>query len=222
MLIFNLIFRKSGRFFSMKDFFEFFVKTYYNSNYISFHLRKIIEKINFRKVLGLQLTSTMFVAGVLVPQAHIISSAFATNQLSQTTLLAQNTTQVTFAWPLNTYQISQNYRFYHPAIDLTISLEDPVLAIADGAVETTVISNWGYGKHIIIRHDNGYLSLYAHLSKIFVKAGDRITQGFQIGTVGISGWSTGPHLHFEIRGPEGSLNPLEVLPSQETQAATKS
>lgn len=173
-------------------------------------------------MLGLQLASTVFVAGVIAPQAHIMSSAFATNQLNQTSLLAQNTTEVTFAWPLNSYQISQPYRFYHPAIDLTTSTEDPVMAIAGGVVETIIISNWGYGKHVIIRHDNGYISLYAHLSNILVKAGDRVNQGLKIGNVGTSGWSTGAHLHLEIRGPEGTVNPLEVLPSLETQNATKS
>lgn len=164
-------------------------------------------------MLGLQLASTMFVAGVIAPQADTIFLASATNQLNQASLLTQNITEITFAWPLNNYQISQYYRFYHPALDLTASAEEPVLAIGDGVVESTVVSNWGYGKHVIIKHDNGYFSLYAHLSKILVKAGDKITQGQIIGTVGSSGWSTGTHLHLEIRSSEGAVDPLEILPA---------
>lgn len=173
-------------------------------------------------MLGLQLASTLFVAGVIAPQAQVLSSFIETNKVDQTSLLADNTTRITFAWPLANYQISQFFRVYHPAVDLTAETGEPVMAIGDGVVETTIVSNWGYGNHVVIRHDNGYISLYAHLSAILVKAGDKVTQGTQIGTVGTSGWSTGSHLHLEIRGPEGRVNPLEVLPSKETQIATRS
>lgn len=186
------------------------------SNYISYKLRKLIEKIDIRKVIGVQLASTMFIAGIVVPQAQFFTSAVVTNSENETTLLAQNTqTEITFIWPVASYLISQGYRFYHPGIDLTATYDDPVLAIADGNVETVVSSNWGYGKHVIIKHDNGYYSLYAHLSNIVVNRGDKVTQGAVIGNVGTSGWSTGSHLHLEIHGPEGTMDPIEVLPSTE-------
>lgn len=191
------------------------------SNYLSYKLRKFVEKINIRKLIGVQLASTTFIAGIVIPQAHSFTSVLATNNQTETVLLAQNTqTEVTFIWPLSFYQISQGYRIYHPGIDLSTTYDDPVSAIADGKVEAIINSNWGYGKHIIIRHDNGYLSLYAHLSQIKVNQGDRVTQGMVIGNVGTSGWSTGSHLHLEIHGPEGTIDPIDVLPSLPTQNKT--
>ncbi len=198
----------------IQNFRKFFFGKYYHSNYLSFKLRKLIEKVNIRKIIGLQLASTIFVAGVVVPQADFISSKVYANGLNQKILVTQNTqTQITFKWPLTNYQISQQYRFCHPGLDLTTSYDDGVLAIADGTVEETTVLSWGYGRYIIIKHDNGYSSLYAHLSKILIQVGDHITQGQTIGTVGSSGWSTGTHLHIEIRSPEGTVNPLEVLPT---------
>ena len=197
----------------MIDLRKFFLGKYYHSNYLSYKIRKAIEKVNIRKALGLQLTMLMVIAGIIIPQINIISSKVYANYLTETTPIEQNTkTEVTFIWPVKDFQISQNYRFYHPGLDLTTTYDNPVLAIANGTVETTEILFWGYGRHIIIKHDNGYTSLYAHLSKISVSPGDRITQGQIISTVGSSGWSTGTHLHLEIRNPEGTVNPLEVLP----------
>lgn len=184
------------------------------SNYISYRLRKIIERINVRKFAGFQLTSAFLLAGVIFPQLQIVSSAVVSQQFNQNLPISDNLTEKTFIWPLENYQISQNFRFYHPAIDLSAKTGTPVLAIGNGTVEKVSNTNWGYGHHIIIRHENGYFSLYAHLEKIFVKNQDKITQGLPIGTVGLSGWTSGPHLHLEIRGPEDFINPLEVLPSQ--------
>jgi murein DD-endopeptidase MepM/ murein hydrolase activator NlpD len=68
--------------------------------------------------------------------------------------------------------------------------------------------NGGYGNYIIIDHGGGYSSLYAHLSSISVSNGAKVTQGDRIGAVGSTGWSTGPHLHFEIRRNGTAVNPL--------------
>lgn len=186
------------------------------SNRLSFHLRKLFEKTSIRKAIGIQLTSTMFLAGIIIPQAQLISSNITANSMTATTVVLESTkTEVTYTWPLNSYKISQKYQFYHPGVDLRAPYEDPVMTIAKGKVEATTTSNWGYGRYIIVRHENGYASLYAHLSEILVKPEDEVDKGKVIGKVGTSGWSTGSHLHLEIRGPEGTINPLEVLPSSE-------
>lgn len=201
----------------MKRFLGLFFRTYYNSNYLSFKLRKLIEKVNIRKAIGIQLSGAIVAAGVIIPQANFLVSKVYADQLTENTSLSQNTqTETTFKWPLSNFAVSQNYRFYHPALDLTTAYDDPVLAIADGTIETTEVSSLGYGRHIIIKHENGYSSLYAHLSKILVQTGNKVTQGQTIGTVGSSGWSTGTHLHLEVRSPEGTVDPLEVLPTIES------
>jgi murein DD-endopeptidase MepM/ murein hydrolase activator NlpD len=68
-----------------------------------------------------------------------------------------------------------------------------------------------YGKTIIIAHQQGYTTLYGHLDKILVKRGQVVRQGEKIGTMGNSGRSTGPHLHFELRQYHRFLDPLKIL-----------
>ena len=87
-------------------------------------------------------------------------------------------------------------------VDLANVIGSPILASADGQVIIARFGGWngGYGNYIVIKHANGTQTLYAHASKINVSAGDTVSQGDVIGAVGSSGKSTGPHLHFEIRG----------------------
>lgn len=87
-------------------------------------------------------------------------------------------------------------------VDLGSPVGTPVLASASGDVIISRASGWngGYGSYIVIRHDNGTQTLYAHLSRTIVGAGEHVVQGQIIGYVGNTGRSTGPHLHFEIRG----------------------
>lgn len=101
----------------------------------------------------------------------------------------------------------------HQGVDIAMPQGTPVKAIADGRV-ITAGSGGGYGNYVRIIHTDGRSSLYAHLDKIFVKAGDMVKAGQQIGTVGMTGVSTGPHLHLEIYDTDGSLiNPYSVLPN---------
>ena len=72
-------------------------------------------------------------------------------------------------------------------------------------------SSVGYGKHVYIRHPDGYVTLYAHLSRIDVSVGDYVARGQQIGAVGSTGRSTGPHLHFEVSIGGRTYNPLVYL-----------
>jgi murein DD-endopeptidase MepM/ murein hydrolase activator NlpD len=65
---------------------------------------------------------------------------------------------------------------------------------------------------VIVRHDNGYETLYAHLTEIYVAQGQWVAQGEAVGTVGSTGWATGPHLHFEVRVGGATVDPLSYLP----------
>jgi len=87
-------------------------------------------------------------------------------------------------------------------IDLAAPVGTPIMASADGQVIISRTGGWngGYGNYIVIRHGNGTQTLYAHTSRNNVSAGDSVNQGDVIGAVGNTGKSTGPHLHFEIRG----------------------
>jgi len=116
-----------------------------------------------------------------------------------------------FVWPSTGY-VTQGFGRYHAAIDLASYIGNPVKAADAGYVAESGWSNVGYGYHIVIDHGNGYQTLYAHLSKMLVKAGQTVTQGQLVGAVGSTGNSTGPHLHFEVRLNGMAQNPFNFLP----------
>lgn len=87
-------------------------------------------------------------------------------------------------------------------VDIAASVGTPIVAAAGGQV---IIARWGswnggYGNYVVIKHNNGMQTLYAHLNSIGVSQGQWVSQGQSIGTMGNTGRSTGPHLHFEVRG----------------------
>ena len=115
-----------------------------------------------------------------------------------------------FIWPTNG-QITQYFAWYHPGNDIA-NRSAPAIAATDGGV--IIASGWdpaGYGNKIIVDHGNGYTSLYAHLSNIYVSVGSRVTRGQLIGQMGSTGRSTGTHLHFEIHYKGVAVNPLAIL-----------
>jgi len=116
-----------------------------------------------------------------------------------------------FAWPTSG-RISQGYHWYHRAIDIANKAAPGILAADSGRVVVAGWpKGWGYGNRVIIDHGNGFQTLYAHLSKIYVKAGQTVKRGDLIGQMGSTGRSTGVHLHFEIRKNGVKVNPLGYL-----------
>lgn len=99
----------------------------------------------------------------------------------------------------------------HRGIDYGCPSFTPVLASADGTVTTVGNLEVGYGKYIKIFHDDQYETLYAHLSRIDVKYGQKVKRGNQIGVSGNSGNSTGPHLHFEVRKNGIPVDPKPLM-----------
>jgi len=109
---------------------------------------------------------------------------------------------------------------YHKGQDIAAQWGTPVIATADGVV---VSARWhkGYGNGIYIDHGNGIETRYGHLSRIDVAEGQQIKRGQQIGLVGSTGRSTGPHLHYEVRINGEATNPLPYLPSTAHPTATQ-
>jgi murein DD-endopeptidase MepM/ murein hydrolase activator NlpD len=97
----------------------------------------------------------------------------------------------------------------HKGIDLAASTGTPVESVGDGVV-TYAGNNGGYGKFIKINHGQGFATAYAHLSKIYIKNGARVTQGQLIGAVGTTGTSTGPHLHYEMHKNGTVVHPFNT------------
>jgi len=117
-----------------------------------------------------------------------------------------------FMWP-SSGRISQGYSWYHRAVDIANKASPVIVASQGGTVTVAGWNGGGYGNYVMIDHGNGYQTLYAHLASgsISVGAGQVVGQGQRLGIMGSTGRSTGIHLHFEIIGPGGKINPLSVL-----------
>ncbi len=116
-----------------------------------------------------------------------------------------------FVWPASG-SITTGFKPLHQAIDIGAWTGAPVKASDSGYVAAAGWSNVGYGYYIVLDHGNGFQTLYAHLSRFFVNAGDSVAQGTTIGLVGSTGNSTGPHLHFELIQNGVHRNPFGYLP----------
>lgn len=119
-----------------------------------------------------------------------------------------------FAWPAVGGKISSSYgkRWgrMHEGIDIS-GVRDRTIKAADNGKVTTAGYHRGYGNYVIIDHDNGFQTLYAHLSSISVKEGDVVRKGEKIGVMGSTGRSTGVHLHFEVIKNGRKVNPMNYL-----------
>lgn len=112
-------------------------------------------------------------------------------------------------WGTRLHPITNNLEF-HYGIDIANQIGTPIYATAAGVVTRTEFDR-GYGKRIIVDHGNGYQTVYAHLYSYKVKEGDSVSKGQIIALMGSSGFSTGPHLHYEVVFNERKLNPASYL-----------
>lgn len=116
---------------------------------------------------------------------------------------------VTCAYGWRIHPIWGDKRF-HTGVDLAANQGDPIYAIASGTVTSASYSD-AYGYNVSISHGNGYGSMYAHMTSYTVSAGQYVSQGEIIGYVGSTGWSTGPHLHFEVYVNGSTVNPMDYV-----------
>ncbi|MDD4271639.1 MAG: M23 family metallopeptidase, partial [Patescibacteria group bacterium] len=114
------------------------------------------------------------------------------------------------AWPTVGARLTQYFSWRHYAIDIANKTGTPIYACDAGVVE---VAGWGtgYGNQIVIDHGGGRKSRYAHMSKFYVGKGEVVKKGEAIGLMGSTGWSTGPHLHFEYIINGVKYNPLNYL-----------
>ncbi len=118
-----------------------------------------------------------------------------------------------FVWPTTERTIS-GYQYdpvIHPAIDIAGQIGNPIFAVDSGVVVYSGWSDFGYGYLLVIDHGNGWQSAYAHLNSIAAGCGVSVFRGGAIATLGNSGNSTGPHLHFELIYNGAKVNPLDFI-----------
>lgn len=130
--------------------------------------------------------------------------------------------QIPNGWPITNKGVTGKFGWrehpilkrkeFHPGIDLAASIGTPIYAPASGVVEFSGYSNNGYGYNVILLHNFGFKSVFAHMTrKDVVKAGNFVNKGDLIGYTGNTGLSTGPHLHYEVRFINKTLEPLYFL-----------
>lgn len=114
------------------------------------------------------------------------------------------------------------WRRMHNGLDLKVNIGDTIVAAFDGKVRIVKYERRGYGKYVVIRHDNGLETVYGHLSKQLVKENQLVKAGEVIGLGGNTGRSTGSHLHFETRFLGIAINPVYMFdfPKQDIVADT--
>ena len=118
-----------------------------------------------------------------------------------------------FTWPVHGV-ITQFASWYHMALDLAAPYGTPIVAAKSGTVVEANTGGWnyGYGNDVVIDHGGGYKSLYAHMEAVNVSPGQQVVGGSTvIGWIGLTGRTTGPHVHFEIRLNDVTINPLPFL-----------
>jgi murein DD-endopeptidase MepM/ murein hydrolase activator NlpD len=127
------------------------------------------------------------------------------------------------AWPIQgrvslEYGESSPYQPFHTGIDIAGPIGDPVIAFMDGTVTYADTVSWGFGRHVNINNGHFITSTYAHLDTIDpnIRVGDTVPAGTVIGTRGSTGWSTGPHLHFQINIFGIPVNPRTFLQGNPT------
>ena len=130
------------------------------------------------------------------------------------------------SWPMASFEITQPfgpsnvvleppfgpYKHFHTGVDMAAPLGTPVMAAADGLVVAVGHTNVGYGNYVVIAHGGGIATLYGHLLQTNASVGDRVVRGQVIGLEGSTGFSTGPHVHFELRVNDQVIDPMPYLP----------
>ncbi len=134
-------------------------------------------------------------------------TSFSPYYVSVKPVIPVENARITSRFGYRTHPVTGNYGF-HTGLDLAAPEGTPVKAVFYGRVAKTG-SDDAWGNYILMEHSDGFETYYCHLSEIYVTEGSVIRQGETIGLVGSTGWSTGPHLHFEVR-----INAIRVDPEK--------
>lgn len=182
------------------------------SHPLSAILRLLFERKQAKNFVGSQIIALTVVYGAVAVPIHAFDYANTRPQFVDGSVFVPVTTETTYMMPVvRPLGISQGYGRFHPAIDVRAPRGSEVVAMSDGVVIEAKYTAAGYGKHIRILHDGNTITLSAHLDTMSVVAGDKVTKGQQIGTIGMTGWTTGPHLHFEVTQDTKYVDPMSVI-----------
>jgi murein DD-endopeptidase MepM/ murein hydrolase activator NlpD len=152
---------------------------------------------------------------VIIPDGQMPDEPILSPRSNLANVLTPNAGNISatgkWLWPA-AGTITQYYKPWHKGLDIANHSGGPILAADAG---TVIVAGWpdntGYGNRVVVDHGNGYKTLYAHMSKIAVVAGQTVKRGDKLGDMGSTGRSTGTHLHFEIRTAKGNADPNAAM-----------
>lgn len=172
------------------------------------------KKVIFR-LFGIQMAGLAAVLSFVVYPTQAFDYDMAQNINNENLIPVVMTTKSDYQFPLEfTLGKSQDFRLLHPGVDLRAPRGTKILAMAEGTVIEVEKMTVGYGHFVRIAHNGTTSSLYAHLDKVSVIAGQKVERGQMLGTVGMTGWTTGPHLHFEVHTGNKAVNPMSYISSK--------
>lgn len=192
-----------------QDHFEY-LNSVRSGSKISRFFRHIFEYKHVKRILGSNLAFMMLVtslssSGTQIPFSNAETPIYSAPE-------ANIMTEISIRYPLEETKVNQGYNFFHPGVDFEGNTGDSIYPIMDGRVEYVQYSRYDYGNAVLVDHENGYKSLYAHMSKVETSEGENVTVFDELGEVGSTGRSTGDHLHIEVYENSKTVNPLSVLP----------
>ena len=217
------------------------IKSGANSNITSKYIRLLNKEINFKKDLERQTEFKILhnqkenISGNITDYGDIIYASLVNNKRNVALFKfndgnnsgyhyqdGSNFKDDYFIKPIANAKITSGFgnrvhpitgkKCLHKGVDFGAKIGTPIKSVANGIVYKIHILRNGYGKHIIIKHNNLYSSLYAHLSKFAygISKNTKVSKGDIIGFVGNTGSSTAPHLHFEVRKNNNPTNPMKI------------
>lgn len=173
------------------------------------HKAWIFDKKTLSRLFGLPLAGLATAFSMVTYPTHAFEYNLAQTEIVNPVIV---TTKSQYQFPLeSTSGMSQSYHGLHAGVDLRALRGTAVLAMDNGVIIEVEKIKIGYGHFVRIAHNGTMSSLYAHLDQVNVKPGDKIERGTKIGTVGMTGWSTGPHLHFEVQVGNKAVNPMKFI-----------
>lgn len=161
---------------------------------------------------------TTLASGIFALPADQSALAVANIQPFDQEVIIETKRSLVNVLPINT-GVSQEFHLGHPGIDITASLGSKIYPIKEGTVVLMSFTKWDYGRSVVIDHGNGLETRYAHMGKVFVEEGERVTTDTPIGEVGLTGRTTGPHLHLEIIKNGRNVNPRAYLTLDKVRVA---
>ncbi|NCP47417.1 hypothetical protein COT86_03760 [Candidatus Collierbacteria bacterium CG10_big_fil_rev_8_21_14_0_10_43_36] len=180
------------------------------SHPISKLFRPMFEKRNLKAALGGVISMTTLASGMFVLPGDQTILASTNIQPFDENIVIETKRGLVTVIPENT-GVSQEFHYGHPGLDITASLGSKIHPLKDGVVVLMSFTRWDYGRSVVIDHGNGLQTRYAHMGKIFVEEGEKVTTDMTVGEVGLTGRTTGPHLHIEVLKNGRMVNPRSYL-----------